>query len=79
MNVPVSRVIDLTDPAGNRVYNMTVDEARNLLADGNASKIDGEFALVGQAGKRVCMARTIGRLMRYFIAKYHDGPILIVA
>ncbi len=25
------------------------------------------------------MARTIGRLMRYFIAKWHDGPILIVA
>ncbi len=43
------------------------------------ARIDGEFALVGQIGKRVCLARTIGRLLRYFIAKWHDGPILIVA
>lgn len=80
--VPLSRVIDLTDPAGNRVYNMTVDEARALVATGDADAvkmIDGEFALVGQQGKSVLLARTIGRLLRYFIAKYHDGPILIVA
>lgn len=80
--VPLSRVIDLTDPAGNRVYNMTVDEARTLVATGDAdavAQIDGEFALVGQKGKSVLLARTIGRLLRYFIAKYHDGPILIVA
>ena len=25
------------------------------------------------------LARTIGRLLRYFIAKWHDGPILVVA
>ncbi|QDU18408.1 asparagine synthase-related protein [Urbifossiella limnaea] len=80
--VPLSRVIDLTDPAGNRVYNMTVDEARALVAAGDADavrRIDGEFALVGQQGKSVLMARTIGRLLRYFIAKFRDGPILIVA
>jgi asparagine synthase (glutamine-hydrolysing) len=80
--VPLSRVIDLTDSAGNRIYNMTTDEARDLIAGGAAdavARIDGEFALVGQRGKSVCMARTIGRLLRYFIAKFHDGPILIVA
>jgi asparagine synthase (glutamine-hydrolysing) len=80
--VPLSRVIDLTDPAGNRVYNMTIDEARALVASGDAAivaRIDGEFALVGQRGKSICLARTIGRLLRYFIAKWHDGPILIVA
>lgn len=80
--VPLSRVIDLTDPAGNRVYNMSVEEARALVAAGDADavrRIDGEFALVGQQGKSVLLARTIGRLLRYFIAKYHDGPILIVA
>jgi asparagine synthase (glutamine-hydrolysing) len=81
-SVPVSRVIDLTDSAGNRVYNMTVDEARDLVATGDAAaaaRIDGEFALIGQRGKSVCLARTIGRLLRYFVAKYHDGPILIAA
>src|SRR4051812_40886333 len=80
--IPPSRVIDLTDPAGNRIYNLTLDEARTLVASGDETaiqRIDGEFALVGQAGKRVCLARTIGRLLRYFIAKWHDGPILIVA
>ncbi|MDB5310780.1 MAG: asparagine synthetase [Gemmataceae bacterium] len=80
--VPVSRVIDLTDPAANRIYNMTVEEARELVAGGDATvvaRVDGEFALVGQRGRSICLARTIGRLMRYFIAKWHDGPILIVA
>jgi asparagine synthase (glutamine-hydrolysing) len=78
--VPLSRVIDLTDPAANRIYNMEVDQARALLASGaKVSEIDGEFALVGQCGRTVRMARTIGRLLRYFIAKYHDGPILISA
>jgi asparagine synthase (glutamine-hydrolysing) len=78
--VPLSRVIDLTDPGGNRIYNMDVEEARALLArGGDIAAIDGEFALVGQDGIKVSMARTIGRLLRYFIAKYHDGPILIVA
>jgi asparagine synthase (glutamine-hydrolysing) len=80
--LPLSRVIDLTDPAGNRIYNMTVEEARALVAAGDGAavaRIDGEFALVGQRGRTVCLARTIGRLLRYFIAKWHDGPILIVA
>jgi asparagine synthase (glutamine-hydrolysing) len=72
-------VIDLTDPAGNRIYNMTVDQAREHIADGGVGGIDGEFALVGQRGKSIFLARTIGRLLRYFIAKWHDGPILIVA
>ena len=61
---------------------MTVEEARGLVAGGDTNdvrRIDGEFALVGQQGKSVSLARTIGRLMRYFIAKWHDGPILIVA
>jgi len=81
-SIPLSRVIDLTDPAGNRIYNMTVEEARDRIADGDAGavgRIDGEFALIGQRGKSIYLARTIGRLLRYFIAKWTDGPILIVA
>jgi asparagine synthase (glutamine-hydrolysing) len=80
--IPLSRVIDLTDPVGNRVYNMTVDQARESIATGDAaavSRIDGEFALIAQRGKSIFLARTIGRLMRYFIAKWTDGPILVVA
>ncbi len=80
--VPLSRVIDLTDHGGNRIYNMSAEEVRLAITGGAADvvgRIDGEFALVGQRGKSVFLARTIGRLMRYFIAKFHDGPILIVA
>ncbi|HEY3788108.1 MAG TPA: asparagine synthase-related protein [Urbifossiella sp.] len=80
--IPISRVFDLTDPNGNRIYNMTVEEARERIAGGDAEAaacIDGEFALLGQRGKSIFLARTIGRLLRYFIAKWTDGPILIVA
>lgn len=80
--IPLTRVIDLTDPSGNRLYSHTVEEARDALASGDAdaaAKIDGEFALIAQRGKSIFLARTIGRLLRYFIAKWHDGPILIVA
>jgi asparagine synthase (glutamine-hydrolysing) len=80
--IPISRVIDLTDASGNRIYNMSVDEARAAIASGDADaarRIDGEFALLAQKGKSIFLARTIGRLIRYFIAKWHDGPILIVA
>lgn len=80
--IPVSRVIDLTDDFGHRIYNMSVEMARGRVATGDAdavATIDGEFALVGQKGKSIFLARTIGRLLRYFIAKWKDGPILIVA
>src|SRR5262245_10653340 len=80
--IPISRVIDLTNPEGNRVYNMTVEEARARVASGDSNAvgaIDGEFALVGQHGRTIFLARTIGRLLRYFVAKWRDGPILIVA
>lgn len=75
-----SRVVDLTDAAGNVIHNMTVDDARTLVAGGDAKAIggiEGHFALIGRDGIHVRMARTIGRLLRYFVAKRGDGPILI--
>ncbi len=41
--------------------------------------IDGQFALVAVNEKTVRLARSIGRPLRYFIAKRGDGPILVVA
>ncbi len=78
----IERVVDLTEVAGNRIYNMSVEEARERIADGSAAsvrEIDGSFALVGREGKIARMARTIDRPMRYFLAKWQDGPILVVA
>src|SRR5215469_3605315 len=78
----LERVIDLIDPASNRIYNMSVEEARARILRGPVEavrEIDGSFALLARAGKTVRMARSMDRPMRYFLAKRHEGPALIVA
>ena len=78
----IERVVDLTDQDNNIIYNMSSEEAREILKSGNAEamrKIDGQFALVSIDGKKVNLARSIGRPLRYFIAKLIDGPCLIIA
>ncbi len=79
---PISQVIDLLDPAGNVIHGMSVETARAIVARGDVDgigKIDGQFALLGRQCKEVRMARTIGRLMRYFIAKLAEGPALVIS
>jgi asparagine synthase (glutamine-hydrolysing) len=78
----VERVVDLTDPGANQIYNLAVEEARNLLLTAPARhvrEIHGSFALVARAGKTVRMARSLDRPMRYFLAKRSEGPALVVA
>ncbi|HEX4308511.1 MAG TPA: asparagine synthase-related protein [Acidobacteriaceae bacterium] len=78
----IERVVDLLHPGSNRLYNMSVDEARRILLDGPAEAvrhIEGSFALLAKSGKRVRMARSLDRPMRYFLAKRQEGPALIVA
>lgn len=78
----LSKVINLTNPEKNIIYNMTNEEAENLLMSGDAEavrRIDGQFALVSVEGKTIRMARSIGRPIRYFIAKRAEGPNLIIA
>ncbi len=78
----VTNVVDLTSPEKNVIYNMTHDEAVSVLRSGNADavrKIDGQFCLVSVEGKTIRMARSIGRPMRYFIAKQASGPMLVIA
>jgi len=78
----VERVVDLTDPKKNVIYNMTNENAISLIKTGDTEavrKIDGQFALVAVEGKTVRMARSIGRPLRYFIAKRAAGPSLIIA
>jgi len=89
----IERVVDLTDPKKNVIYNMTVERAREFVAAGDAvgvRGIDGQFALVattplcpplprGGKGGLVRMARSIGRPLRYFIAKRKEGPCLVAA
>ena len=78
----ISRVVDLLDGSHNVIHGMSVQEARAIVARGTPDeihKIDGHFALVARNGITVRMVRTIGKLMRYFIAKRDSGPELIVS
>src|SRR5437899_6610915 len=82
MNEYLERVVDLTDPGAIRILNMTVDEARTRIQHGSPEavrQIEGSFALVAKEGKVVRLARSLDRPMRYFLAKRHEGPALVVA
>jgi asparagine synthase (glutamine-hydrolysing) len=82
MHQYLERVVDLLDPASNQIYNMTVDEARSRVLNGSPQsvcQIEGSFALVAREGKRVRLARSMDRPLRYFLAKRAEGPALIVA
>jgi asparagine synthase (glutamine-hydrolysing) len=81
-NSAIERVVDLTDPQRNLIWNMTLDEARRHVASGDPAAvrgIDGQFALVATNGQKVRMARSISRPLRFFIAKRVDGPCLVAA
>ncbi len=78
----IERVVDLTDAGKNIIYNMTVEEAKEIVKSGDREavrKIDGQFAIVSVDGKTIRLARSIGKPLRYFIAKLIDGPCLIIA
>jgi asparagine synthase (glutamine-hydrolysing) len=78
----VNRVIDLTDPAKNVIYNMSREEAIEIVKSGDTEavrKIDGQFALMAIEGRTIRLARSIGRPLRFFIAKLKDGPCLVLA
>jgi asparagine synthase (glutamine-hydrolysing) len=78
----LERVVDLTDASANRILNMTVEEARRRVLDAPVAAvrdIQGSFALVAKEGKRVRLARSLDRPLRYFLAKREEGPALVVA
>ena len=78
----VERVVDLTEPTANQIYNLSVEEAQRLLLEQPAEAmrgVEGSFSLLARSGKTVKMARSLDRPMRYFLAKRSEGPVLIVA
>jgi asparagine synthase (glutamine-hydrolysing) len=81
-NAVVERLVDLSNPEANIIFNMSLEEAIERVGSGDANQvraIDGQFALVHRKGQTVRMARSIGRPLRYFIAKRAEGPCLVVA
>ena len=82
MQRPIERVVDLLDPRVNQLHNVDLAEARRRVLSGDPAAvraIDGSFALVTVDGITVRMARSLDRPMRYFLAKRHEGPALLVA
>lgn len=82
MNQYIERVVDLLEPSANDISNLSIEDARALLlAHGAeaAASIHGSFALLAREGKKVRMARSLDRPMRYFLAKRKEGPVLVVA
>jgi asparagine synthase (glutamine-hydrolysing) len=78
----IERVVDLLDPAANRITNVSVEAARERVHSNRAEavrEIAGSFALLTREGKTVRMARSLDRPMRYFLAKRQEGPALVVA
>ena len=79
---PIERLVNLLDPAGNLIFNMTIEEAVERVGSGDPQQvreIEGQFALVHRNGKQIRMARSLGRPLRYFIAKKAAGPVLVTA
>lgn len=79
---PIHRVIDLTDPKANVLFNATLEEARQAVALGDllgVRRLQGSFALVAVQGITVRLARSLDRPLRWFIAKRNEGPCLIAA
>ena len=82
MDQYVERVVDLTEPNADQIYNFSIEEAREHLLSGGPDavrRIQGSFALLARKGKTVRMARSLDRPMRYFLAKRREGPALVVA
>ncbi|MEZ4700938.1 MAG: asparagine synthase-related protein [Rhodothermales bacterium] len=78
----VERLVNLIDPDANLYFSHSREEAEAAVASGDPARvraIDGQFAIVQKEGRLVRMARSIGRPMRYFLAKRMEGPCLIVA
>ena len=82
MSQPVQNFVNLLDYNNNVIFNKSPEEVSAAILSGDASRvreIDGQFAIVEKVGHQVYMARSIGRPMRYFLAKQTAGPLLIVA
>ncbi len=76
------KLVDLSDPSADVLIGGTREELTGALRVGDVEAlagIGGAFAAVAQEGVTIRLARTIGRPLRYFVAKRSTGPYLVVA
>lgn len=81
-NTTVERVVDLTDPTRNILFNATDEKLKAAIRSGDPGRlraIKGSFAAIEKEEATVRLARSIGRPLRYFLAKRKAGPCLVVA
>ena len=81
----IARVLNLVSDEDQQILNLSVADARRLLLSHDPRevlRIQGSFALLARDAcnrQRVCLARSLDRPLRYFLAKETDGPMLVVA
>lgn len=76
------KIVDLSDPSGDLLLNATREELTEAVGAGDVdalSRIEGSFAAFARDGVTIRLARTLGRPLRYFVAKRETGPYLVVA
>lgn len=82
MQRPIRDLVNLVDPASQRLLGASIDDLQRLMLGDDAAalrQVRGSYALVAQNGERVCLARSLDRPLRYFLAKQPSGPLLVVA
>jgi len=82
MDQAVHRVVNLVPDHRQQILSPSLEEARALLLSERPEdvlSIQGSFSLVVRQGEHVCLARSLDRPLRYFLAKEKSGPLLVVA
>jgi asparagine synthase (glutamine-hydrolysing) len=78
----VDRVVDLVGPRASALEGATLDGVIAAVRSCDLAALartDGHFAVMARDGRTVRLARTIGIPLRYFVAKMHHGPFLVVS
>lgn len=82
MKRPIADLVNLIDPATQRLSGVAFEKALELMVGGDPaalSQLQGSYALLARDGERVFLARSLDRPLRYFLAKQESGPLLVVA
>ena len=78
----IDRLVDLVGPRTSGLRGATADQIVAAIGRCDTAALastDGHFAAIARDGRTVRLARTIGIPLRYFVAKMHHGPFLIVS
>jgi asparagine synthase (glutamine-hydrolysing) len=76
----VERLVSLSESSVSALTGSTITQIEEAVRRGDTdalSRTDGHFASVARDGKTVRLARTIGRPLRYLVAKIYHGPFLV--